>query len=155
MEQSKQMFSSNKKITMKGQKVSQNSGASEQRAGMLQCTSVAVDVVDLVLKKVVNTCAAVNATHQFTGSISSHLLHLHACIQPTHHFLRQLTTWHCSHLLLWLLAAATIDQYLLLAGMPQWHAVVDRQTDIVPLHKHCRTLCEQCQNKTAQNKIDK
>ena len=44
-------------------------------------------------------------------------------------FLRQLTTWHCSHLLLWLLAAATIDQYLLLAGPPQWHAVVDRQTD--------------------------
>ena len=84
MEQIKQMFSSNKKITMKGQKVSQNSGASEQRAGMLQCTSVAVDVVDLVLKKVVNTCATVNATHQFTGSISTHLLHLHACIQPTH-----------------------------------------------------------------------
>jgi len=71
--------------------------------------------------------------------------------------LRQLTTWHCSHLLLQCLAAAAMDRHLpagpTAANPPQCHAAVDgwdremdRQTDTVPLRGPCRVLCEQYQS---------
>ena len=66
--------------------------------------------------------------------IAGHYTVTHVTNKSVFSFLRQLTTWHCSQLLL-NAGHAAIDRYLL----------PDRRTDLESLYRSCRILCEQYQ----------